>query len=289
MDKNDERYDPNYVPKDKYGNGRVKDHLADMERGFSKNDKTDLTPGKPMFSKRQLITREKIKSMLPKGAKHSISDTVVEVVNNIEQDIHVDQAYFEESFMSHLYLLGEFKVDMNDYVNAMKYCVLTQNMTNKDAYSIVFPEKYNTYLEYKDQGKDFGYDQKINNFDKRKIVQAVKANMQLAVSITYAPVFAKGMITLQSMAFAGMGAHGKLSGNVQMLALSKLIDVTMPKEDNKLTINVGQTDSARKATEETNERLAAIAMNQQKMLAAGMSINDVQMLNITVNEGPEDV
>jgi hypothetical protein len=67
---------------------------------------------------------------------------------------------------------------------------------------------------------------------------------------------------------------------VQQKAGETLIRELKPAEDSTVNIKVGMDDESKAQQSKLVDHIGQIALNQQKMLAAGMSIEEIQKLNV---------
>ena len=74
----------------------------------------------PPPSESQNITVEKLKKFMPKGTSSKVTEDIVKIIHNIENDTGVSQEYAEEQVMSCMGLLGKQGVTLEKLVNAVK-------------------------------------------------------------------------------------------------------------------------------------------------------------------------
>jgi len=237
------------------------------------------------FAKKQNIDKEKLQRMLPKGANHKVTDEIINLISTIEDDIGLPQDYMEESLLSNLPILSKVKTDLDDYINAIKYCNLKQNMSNQKAWEIVFPERIQ---RLKERGKLESLSSHVSMYNKTDIVVKLDAQMMIAAHIQYAPMF-HAAIKKQFELMNGNGAHGiPVSAHVQHLAAKELAELTKMPVDNTIELKIGQSDEAKKAQSTMIHQMSEIAKNQQELLKKGYSIEEVQKLNLKIDEEVED-
>ena len=242
---------------------------------------SNITP----FAKKQNIDKEKLQRMLPRGSNHKVTDEIIALISSMEDDVGLFQDYMEESLLSHLPVLAQTKTDLNDYVNAIKYCNLKQNMSNSKAWEIVFPERVQ---KLKDNSKLDTISSHVAMFNKRDIVIKLDAQMMLAAHIQYAPIFHKSMTKLLQLS-NGISANGApVSAHVQFLSAKELVEQTRMPVDNTVELKIGQTDEAKKSQGLMLKKMAEVAKNQQELLRQGHSIEEVQRLNLVIEEVDEE-
>lgn len=236
-----------------------------------------------MNSKNQYLDKEKLMRFLPKGTNHKVTDEIMSLVHHMEKDTGLLQEYLEESLLSHLPVLQDIKVDLPDYINAIKYCNLKRNMSNEKAWEIVFPERYKKLNE---EGR--WNTSHPSMYNSSKIVVKIDASMIVGDHIQYAPMHHKMMMKQFELA-NGISADGTpVSPQVQHLAAKTILEMTMQPEDNTVELKIGQSDEAKASQEKIYTEMTKIAKNQQELLKAGHSIEEVQKLNLKVEVEPDD-
>lgn len=238
---------------------------------------------------RQGITVDKLKSLLPKKVNVNVTEEIVHLINNMENDTGLPQELMEEDLMSYMHLFGSVKgVGMKELVNAIKFCNLKRNYDNKEAWAIVFPERYNALVEANKQ-----IDNHVSMYNNSKMVSAVDKEMLIPVSMQYAPYFhaaVKKNFELMN-GHAAPDSNGKpmnVSPMVQHLAAKELAVLTKPLEEQKLSVTVNPSDAALSAQTEMNDMLKTIVAGQRERLKKGESIIDVQQIGIDFSEVGKD-
>ena len=87
------------------------------------------------------LTKQQIVNALPANFKNSVSQELVDTINNVTQDQLVAEA-FRENFISYSGVMKEGKFKTQDYMNAVQY-VTYEHMgySNKEAYFKTFPTR----------------------------------------------------------------------------------------------------------------------------------------------------
>ena len=237
------------------------------------------------FVKNQNIDKEKLQRMLPRGANHKVTDEIINMISSIEDDIDLPQDYMEESLLSNLPILAQVKTDLDDYVNAIKYCNLKQNMTNGKAWEIVFPDRVE---RLKQKGKLDTISAHVAMYNKTDIVVKLDAQMMISVHIQYAPMLHKSLTNLFHLS-NGTSSNGMpVSSHVQFLAAKELAEITKMPIDNTIELKIGQSDESKKSQGMMLNKMNEIAKNQQELLKQGHSIEEVQRLNLIIDEDEDE-
>ena len=235
------------------------------------------------YAHKQNIDKDKLKKMLPRGTSHKVTDEIIDLINSMEDDTGLIQEYLEESLMSHLPVLKKVKVDLVEYVNAIKFCNLKKAMTNDKAWQIVFPDKYDKLIR-----EDRWNSSHVSMYNSSALVTKLDAQMMLTVEIQYAPLFHSELMRQVRLA-DGISSNGMpVSANIQQVASAKVLDIVMPKESQEIHLKIGQSDDSKAAQEGMYVEMRRIAQNQQELLKAGHSIEEVQKLNMKIEVVDEE-
>lgn len=245
-----------------------------------------IDPDMPQVDSQE-ITKEKIKKFLPKGTAHTVTDKVIEMINNMEDDTGLLQEYMETSFMSHLPVLKGLKIKLEDYVAAIKYCNLKQHMSNEKAWAITFPKRYEKLMA---EGR---YNSSHSSmYNQNEIVMRLDAQMHVAASIQYAPYFHFSIKKQYDLA-RGIGANedDRVSPTVQHLAAAKLADLTAPATENTINVNVKQSENQFEYQKRMNANIENLIEIHKQGFRNGADIASLQKIHLeqhSVNAGEDE-
>ena len=243
----------------------------------------DLT-SKSSVDSSQNITRDRLKSLLPKNSSVAITDEVLDLINRMGQDVDLDQNALEEDVMSYMHLLGNSKNSLRELVNAIKFCNLKRNYNNRKAWSIVFPDKF---LKLQENGGHI--DNHVAMYNKGKLILAIDKEMLIPVHLQYAGYFhasVKKQFEIMN-GKAGINADGEtmtVSPMVRHLAAKELAVLTKPPEESKIDITIKPGEAAISVQSEMNEQLKAITAVMKQRIDAGEDIIDVQQIGVDFSE-----
>ena len=235
-----------------------------------------IEPGFVAPESGQFITAERLKQMIPKGCATAVTEDILKIINNMEEDTGLPQEYMEEKLMSNMHLLkGRQGVGIEKLINALKFCNLKQNMTNEKAWSIVFPKKYNELVS---AGKQV--DNHVSMYNGSDLVVEIDKGMLLSACIQYMPENRRAMQRLVEL-MEGQGANGEQAGPmVQYNAAKTIVEMTTMPEDMNVNLKIGMDEESKSVTQTLSEQLSRMADIQMQKLKAGHSISDVQRLGI---------
>lgn len=239
-------------------------------------DREKLIPGHPVIPESQNITREKLESFMPKGSATQVTDNVLEVINNIENDTGLSQEYTEERLLANMHLLGNKGSSLEKLTNATKYCCLKQHMSNEQAWEITFPSKFK---KLKDRGGFVA--SHVSQFNKTDLVVAIDTTMLVHASISYQRIHHQSIMKQVDL-MNGIGANedDNVSAHVQHLAAKTLEEITRMPEDNTIELKIGSSDAVMEQQQEFNDHLGALVAGMKDRFKKGGSISDVQKLHI---------
>ena len=236
----------------------------------------------PAFVSKQNITKEQIKKMLPKGSGIAITDEIIDVINRVEDATDITKDYYSEQFLSHIHVLGDISVPIDVYASALKYTILTNNMSNENAYEVVFPEKVLEWQAKQDAGTNkTPLDVYVSRYNSGKIVGKLRTMMALHVNVMYNSYYHFSIKKQYDLACGRDAEGGRVSATVQHLAASKLYDITKPAEEQQaMELKIGYSDSVTAQYEQMNNSLATIVAAQRDALSRGIPIDQVQRIHL---------
>jgi len=256
-----------------------------MSKSKSKMSKTDILRNSSYVvapEEGQHITREKVRMLMPRGTNKEVVDEAVRLIRDISVGVDLPKEILEEDVMSNLHLLRTIPgANVRSMVNAVKFCNLKRYMSNKEAWSIVFPERYDKLVLEKRQ-----IDNHVAEFNSTKLVIAIDKEQLIAAHIKYYPLFDAAVKELAKVGLynnAGVDAKGDkmtVSPLVKVQALKELANLTKQPEINQLDVKISPSEDAMSVQEQINSQLAALVSKQHLDLEAGADIVDVQTLGI---------
>jgi hypothetical protein len=223
-----------------------------------------------------MIDKNKLQKFLPKGSHHTVTDEVITLIENIENDTGMLQENIEESLLTYLPVLVDVKVDLKAYVNAVKYISLTGNMDNNKAWEIVFPEKYNKLVS---EGR--WNTSHVSMYNKSSLIVKLQAQTLLGFRGLLAPIFFEQIETHRSLANGIAAGDQTCSPTVQQAASAKLLDILAPKDDNKVVHELGLDDATKDITKSLFAQIKKSSELQALRFKAGESIEDIQNIGLS--------
>jgi len=243
-------------------------------------DAKKMVPNTP-----QMVTREKIKSLLPKGSQVSLTDELMDTIANMGEETDLPQELLEEDLMSYVFLLGQQKGSprFEDLVNAIKFCNLKRNHTTELAWSIVFPVRHAKLTEEKRKISSH-----VSMYNQTNLVRAIDKEMLIPAHLQYAPYFhaaVKKQYDLMNGRAGATNAEGEemtVTPMVMHLAAKELALITKQPEEAKIDLKITQSDAMLNAQHEMNAQLEHIVANQARAFASGEDVSTLQKVHVEV-------
>jgi len=257
------------------------------EAKFKRKDmyKADSTAKRLVPRGPQKITKSRLQELLPRGSKHTITDDLLDMIARMEDDTGLPQDMLEEDVMSYMYILKKVpRTKISELVNAVKFCNLKRNHSNEQAWSIVFPDKYE---RLKNENKQIA--NHVAMYNASKLVQEIDKEMLIPFHLTYAP-YAHAAVKKQYELMNGRAApnaNGEpmtVSPMVQHLAAKSLYEMTAMPETAKIDLTISKSEEEVSMQQEMNQQLAQLVKMQKARLDAGESIETVQQIGVNFNE-----
>jgi len=232
----------------------------------------------PRNTNKQLLTRDRLESFMPKNSGAKLTDEILEKINRVEMDTGMDQGLFEEQICSYAHLIGP-GISVEKLMNAIKYVTLREVMGGSaKAYRVVFPEKT---VEIEARGATV--DNFASMYSNTKAVIEVQKLVMIGVHISHAPLrnqLLKKMVDLSN----GIGAKpdDHVSPTVQLNATIAAYDAVKMPEDNTMELKIGMSDASMEMQQTVADQLAENAKLMRLQFQQGKSLDSVQRLGVVV-------
>ena len=231
------------------------------------------------------ITLEQLKAVLPKATRRVVTEETVNTINSItDEDGPMFAKIYRENFLSYSKAMRSGNFKTMDYMNAVKYVSYKlMEFSNIDAYMLTFPDRYERLCkEFASETIEWIRDNKISPFvsiyNKNDLVNIILEQTLVPTHVLNAPLFQEA---LNVQAVLMTTARSEM---VRSTAATSILTYCKPPELSKLEVSIGYDDEQKSVQAKLVDHIGAIALNQQKMLASGMSIGEIQKLNIVAED-----
>ena len=137
------------------------------------------------------LTKQDIIKALPANLKSAVTDSLVDMVNNITQD-QMAAENIRENFISFAHVMKEGKFKTEDYLNAVAYVSYKHmGLSNKDAYFKVFPTRHAHLVAKGTSEKDIAA--YVSAYHRGKLVNLIMEQSLVPVWIVNQDLFQRAL------------------------------------------------------------------------------------------------
>ena len=225
------------------------------------------------------LTKEQFKEALPDKVKRSVSDELVDQVNQTLSDPDMFEVY-RDNLLSYTRVMADGKFKMQNYIDAVKYVShKLMGDSNVDAYSRTFPDKIARFQANGVASKDIA--SYVTAYNKSKLVNLILEQTLVPSYVLNADLYQKALNTQAELMVTAKSEKVRSDA-----ANSILTQLKMP-ETQKVELDIGvKEDSSINALRESTNELVA---QQRQMLASGaMTARDVAGTTLVIDQEKED-
>lgn len=228
----------------------------------------------------ELVTKEELLLAFPDKAK-TITDTLVTYINMAQTDVQFDVLTMFSQMIEYKDVLARSKGSMLDYVNAIKFCSYLE--VCKDNYTQAYIKTFNSRDAVKSRmfcdTKSTEYREltsMASQYSRTPMVNGIR-------TVTDAPLqlMVRGT-RMKALSMLMEEAASCPTGRDRIAALDAFLKHTAPIADKstKFEVNVGTGNDSQKRFDSMIEHLSVIGNQQRLLIEQGVSISDVQKLNL---------
>lgn len=207
-----------------------------------------------------MLTIAEVEKALPANLKRSVSQTLVDAINNIASDPLVAEQ-IRNNFIGYTAVLKDGKFKTEDYLHAVTYVSYKlMGHTNQDAYMRTFPQRYQTLLANGASKKDIST--YVTAYNRGKLVNLILEQSLVPTWVLNQDIYQKAI---------NVQAELMLNANSEKVrsdaANSLLIHLKKPENQNfqlNMEINEGS------GLNELKESLRLLAEKQAQLIESGV-------------------
>lgn len=206
------------------------------------------------------LTIEQFKYALPDKVKKSVSQELVDKVNETLAEPELFEAY-RENLLCYTKVLSEGRYKVSDYVNAVKYVShKLMGCTNIEAYSKTFPDKIQRFHAQGVSSKDIA--SYVSIYNKSKLVNAIFEQTLIPSFVLNQDLYQKALNTQAELMTTAR------SEKVRCDAANSLLTHLKPPETKKVELDIGVKEDG--SIQHLRNATLELARQQRQMLEAGM-------------------
>ena len=226
------------------------------------------------------LTIEQFKEALPDKVKKSVSQDLIDKVNQTLSEPELFEAY-RENLLSYTKVLSEGRYKISDYVNAVKYVShKLMGCTNIEAYSLTFPDKIQRFSSLGTSSKDVA--SYVSIYNKSKLVNAIFEQTLIPSYVLNQDLYQKALNTQAELMISAR------SEKVRSDAANSLLTHLRPPETQKVQLDIGVKEDS--SIQHLRNATLELARQQRQMLEAGMlNAKEVAHAPLTIDMGEVEV
>lgn len=211
------------------------------------------------------ITKEQIEQAVPANLKTSITQSLVDQLNNVVSDPEMAEMV-RNNFMSYTAVLRDGKFKTEDYLHAVVYVSYKlMGLTNRESYVRTFPNRYQALLAKGTVEKDIaGY---ISAYNRGKLVNLILEQTLTPIWVLNQDIYQKA-INVQ----AELMAHAN-SEKVRSDAADSLLNHLKKPEGLKAQISIDLSETS--GMNELKDSLRKMAETQQGLIRQGIPTQQI--------------
>ncbi len=207
-----------------------------------------------------MLTKEQIEKAVPAHLKSNITQSLVDLVNNVSGDPEFAEQV-RQNFISYTSVLKDGKFKTEDYLNAVTYVSYkVMGYSNQESYAKTFPQRYAALVAKQTSSKDIAA--YVSAYNKGKLVNLILEQTLVPSWVLNQDLYQKA-INVQAELMIN-----STSDKVRCEAANSLLThLTKPKEVGPL-LNIDMRESS--GMNEMRELLAKMASTQQQLISSGV-------------------
>lgn len=215
----------------------------------------------------ELISEEQFKALLPKQFKGTVTQEVVDEINNALSDPIANEA-FKENLLSYTGVMRDGKFKIGDYLKAVKYVSFKLlGSSNIDAYLKTFPDRHQEFIKNNTSAKDMS--SYVAMYNKNKLVNLIFEQTIIPFHVLNSDLYQKALnVQVELM------TSPDVSPKVRSDAANSVLTHLKPPETTKIELDIGiKSDSM---IEQLRTTMAEFSAQQLKAITLGtQSVTDI--------------
>lgn len=225
-----------------------------------------------------MITVDEFKKVLPKNAKDSVTQELIDKINLMLNDTELSQNY-RDNLLGFTSVMADGKYKIDDYLNAVKYVSYKLlGDSNVTAYVKTFPDRYNKLVsEGKDSKTISSY---VSAYNSNKLVSSIYEQSMIPTWLLNAENFQKAINVQVDLMLNAQ------SEKVRCDAADSVLTHLKRPEATKVELSIGVKENS--VISELEATTRALVEQQRAMLESGrMTANDIALAPIVINSDSE--
>lgn len=212
-----------------------------------------------------MLTKEEVVKAVPATLKSSISQTLVDTINNVTSDPLIAEQ-IRNNFVSYANVLKDGKFKTQDYLNAVTYVSYKlMGYSNEDSYYRTFPQRHADLLAKGTSKKDISA--YVSAYHKGKLVNLIMEQSLVPTWVLNQDMYQKALNVQADLML------NATSEKVRTDAANSILTHLKKPEANGLQVNLNMQDNS--GMNELKNTLSELAAQQRAIIQQGVSVRDV--------------
>ena len=227
-----------------------------------------------------MLTKQQVELAVPSKLKLSVSQDLVDKLNNISTD-EIHRENIKENFMGYVRVLQEGKYKIEDYMNAVAYVSYKlMGYSNQDSYFRTFPDRHANLVSKGCSAKDISA--YVAAYNKNKLVNLILEQSLIPIHVLNQDAVQKAInCQLEIMNDYTAPAVARTQA-----ANSLLTHLAKPKESAQIQLNINTEESS--AMKDLKATMRDLAAQQRKLIESGVTAKEVAAATIVDGEVLDD-
>lgn len=225
------------------------------------------------------LTKHEIVTALPPQFKNSVSDELVNLINNVTQDQTVAES-IRDNFITYAGVMKDGRFKMQDYLNAVQYVTYKHmGYSNKDAYFKTFPNRQAELVARGTSEKDISA--YASAYHRGKLVNLIMEQTLIPVWIVNQDLYQKALNTQADLMI------NAVSEMVRTTAANSILTHLQKPKDAVTNINLDLRENS--GLSELKNTLTQLAMAQTDAIKNGTPTKVIAGSTLVRDEDITDV
>ncbi|AMD43419.1 hypothetical protein ZC03_032 [Pseudomonas phage ZC03] len=222
-----------------------------------------------------MISKKELQSALPEKLKISVTQDLVDKINNISADpLHAET--IRENFITYTRVLQDGKYKLEDYMNAVAYVSYKlMGYNNQDSYFKTFPDRHAALVAKGASKKDISA--YVAAYNKNKLVNAILEQSLIPIHILNQDAVQKAINTqIEIMTDESNPAIARTQ------AANSLLTHLVKKETAQVQLNIGTPETS--GLKDLQNAITDLARQQKKLIESGITAKSIAESSIVDGE-----
>ena len=217
-----------------------------------------------------MLTQEEVSRAMPPALRGSVSQSLVDALNNIQVDPEAAEA-IRDNFLTYASVLKDGRYKMEDYLNAVAFVSFKlMNCTNREAYEKTFPQRYQNLVARGTSEKDIS--SYVSAYVRNKLVTQITEQSIIPSWILNQDAYQEAINTQFKLMTTAK------SEKVRCDAANSILTHLKKPETKQVELSIDTADNS--GLNELKKSLTDLAELQKELIQGGMSTRDVAHQNI---------